>query len=114
MASIVDAVALDERGDLGADWRPSRPVRIGPLAGDQAAVPPQDGARGEQLVRPQPGRQEADQRGEDRAVSPVQLGRGWARRSTAVARRSTSSSASMEADDRPSRTSEPQTRTKMR
>jgi hypothetical protein len=41
-------------------------------------------------------------------------GRGFARRSTATSCRSTSSSASLEADDRPSRTSQPQSRTKMR
>jgi hypothetical protein len=37
---------LDQRGDIGADRRPSRAVRAGPLAGDEAAVPAQDGARG--------------------------------------------------------------------
>ena len=41
-------------------------------------------------------------------------GRGWVRRSTAISCRSTSSSASLEADDRPSRTSQPHSRTKMR
>ena len=41
-------------------------------------------------------------------------GRGWVRRSTATSCRSTKSSASLEADDRPSRTSQPQSRTKMR
>ncbi len=41
-------------------------------------------------------------------------GRGWVRRSTATSCRSTSSSTSFEADDRPSRTSQPQSRTKMR
>ena len=40
--------------------------------------------------------------------------RGLVRRSTATSCRSTSSSASLEADDRPSRTSQPQSRTKMR
>ena len=55
--------------------RPVR-LRVGPLAGDQAAVPPQDGAGGDQPVRPQPCRQEPDQRGEDRAVGPVQPGPG--------------------------------------
>jgi len=41
-------------------------------------------------------------------------GRGWVRRSTAISYRSTSISASLEADDRSSRTSQPQSRTKMR
>ena len=41
-------------------------------------------------------------------------GRGVVRRSTATSCRSTSNSASFEADDRPSRMSQPQSRTKMR
>jgi len=27
---------LDDRGDLGADRRPSHPLRVGPFTGDQA------------------------------------------------------------------------------
>jgi hypothetical protein len=53
--------------------RPAR-VRVSPLAGDQAAVPPQDSARGDQPVRSQLCRQEPDKRGEDRAVGPVKPG----------------------------------------
>jgi hypothetical protein len=41
-------------------------------------------------------------------------GRGWVRRSTATSCRSTSSSASLDAAERPSRTSQPQSRTKIR
>ena len=63
-----------QRGDLGADRRPSGPVRAGSLPGDQAAVPPQDSARGDQPVRSQPCWQEPGQGGEDRAVGPVQPG----------------------------------------
>jgi len=37
---VLGGEPLDQRGDLGADRRPSDAVRIGPLAGDQAAVPP--------------------------------------------------------------------------
>jgi len=44
----------DQRSDLGADRRSSYAVRVGPLAGNQAAVPAQDGARGNQTVHPQP------------------------------------------------------------
>jgi len=62
----------DERGDLGADRRASRPVRIGPFPGDQAAVPPQHCAGRDQPVHPQSSRQELDEGGEDRAVGPVQ------------------------------------------
>jgi len=54
------------------------------------------------------------QRGEDRAVGPVERGRVLVRRSTAASCRRTSSSASLAAEDRPSRISHPQTRTKMR
>ena len=75
-AVVLGGDPLDQLGNLSAGRRPSRPVRIGPLAGDQAAVPAQDGAGGDQPVSPQPGRQEPDQRGEDRAVCPVEPGPG--------------------------------------
>jgi hypothetical protein len=42
--AVLGSQLLDERGDLGADWRLARPVGIGPLPGYQAAVPPQDDA----------------------------------------------------------------------
>jgi hypothetical protein len=87
------------------DWA-SRAARIGPLPGDQATVPPQDGARRDQPVRPQPSRQEPDQRGQHRAVGPVPPGPGQVTRSTATSCRSTSSSASLNAGERPSRTSQ--------
>ena len=47
-------------------------------------------------------------------LTAASRGRGLVRRSTATSCRSTSSSASLEADDRPSRTSQPQSRTKTR
>ncbi len=93
------------------DWA-SRAARIGPLPGDQATVPPQDGARRDQPVRPQPSRQEPDQRGQHRPVGPVPPGPGQVRRSTATSCRRTSSSASSNAGERPSRTSQPAIRTK--
>ena len=71
---VLGGEPLDQRGDLGADRRPSGPVRVSPFPGDQAAVPPQDGAGRDQAVHPQPCRQEPDQRGEDRPVGPVQPG----------------------------------------
>jgi hypothetical protein len=50
----------------------SRAARIGPLPGDQATVPPHDGTRRDQPVRPQPSRQEPDQRGQHRGgPSPI-------------------------------------------
>src|ERR1039457_2801377 len=73
---VLGGEPLDERCGLGADRRPSCPAGVGPLAGDQAAVPPQDGAGGDQPVHPQPCRQETDERGEDCAVGPVQPGPG--------------------------------------
>ncbi len=113
-AVVLGGEPLDQRGNLGADWRPSRPVRIGPLAGDQAAVPAQDGSGGDQPVRSQPAGRSRISAARTARSAQSSRGRGWARRSTATSCRSTSSSASLEADDRPSRTSQPQTRTKMR
>jgi hypothetical protein len=69
---ILAGESLDQHGDLRADWRAARPVRIGPLPGDQAAVPVQHSTWGDQPVRPQAPGQEPDQRGKDRAVGPVQ------------------------------------------
>jgi hypothetical protein len=54
LGRVLGREPLDHCGDLGADRRPSRSVRVSPLAGDQAAVPPQDGAGGDQPVHPQP------------------------------------------------------------
>jgi hypothetical protein len=75
-AVVLGGEPFDQRGDLGADRRPSRSVRVSPLAGDEAAVPAQDGAGGDQPVHPQLCWQEPDQRGEDCAVCPVEPGRG--------------------------------------
>jgi hypothetical protein len=74
---VLGGKPLDQRGDLGTDRRPTRPVWVGPLPGDEAAVPPEHGAGCDQPVHPQRSRQQADQRGEDCAVSPVQLGLGY-------------------------------------
>jgi hypothetical protein len=73
-AVVLGGEPLDQRGDLGADRWPSCPVQVGPVAGDQAAVPAQDGAGSDQPVHSQPWQQESDQRGEDGAVGPVQPG----------------------------------------
>jgi hypothetical protein len=73
---VLGSESLDEHGDLGADRRASRPVRVGPVPGDQAAMPPQDGAWGDQPVHPQASRQELEQPGEDGAIGPVQPGPG--------------------------------------
>lgn len=75
-AVVLDREPLDQGGDLSVNRRPSRPVRVSPLTGDQAAVPPQHGAGGDQPVHPQLPRQEPDERGEDGAVGPVEPGPG--------------------------------------
>ena len=69
---ILSGEPPDQHGDLSGDRRAPRPVRVGPLPGNQAVVPAQDGPRGDQLVRPRAPGQEPDQRREDRAVGPVQ------------------------------------------
>jgi hypothetical protein len=113
-AVILGGEPLDQRGDLGADRRPSYPVRVGPFTGDQAAVPTQDGAGvTSRCVRSRAGRSRISAARTARSAQSSR-GRGWVRRSTATSCRSTRSSAFLEADDRPSRTSHPQTRTKMR
>jgi hypothetical protein len=79
----------DQHGDLGADRRPPRPVRIGLLAGEEAAVPPKHGTGTDQPVCPQAPGQDADQRGEDRGrPSPGAAGDGCgaARQPRAAAR----------------------------
>ena len=73
-AVVLGGEQFDQCGDLGADRRPSCPVGVGPLAGDQAAVLPQDSAGCDQPVHPQPRWHEPDQRGEDRPVGPVEPG----------------------------------------
>jgi len=73
-AGVLGGEQFDQRGDLGADRRPSCPVGVGPLAGGEAAVPVQDSAGRDQPVPPQPCWQEPDQRGEDRPVGPVEPG----------------------------------------
>jgi len=75
-AVVLGGEPLDQRGDLGADRRPSRPVRARPPAGAQAAVPAQDCTGGDQPVQTHRCWQEPDQRGEDGAVGPVEPGPG--------------------------------------
>jgi len=71
--TCVPGEAPDERGDLWADWPSARAAGIGPLPGDQATMPPQDGIRGEP-VRPQLRWPVPDQRGHDGPVGPVEPG----------------------------------------
>jgi hypothetical protein len=103
---------LDERGDLQAERRAFWSGADRPLPGEQAALPPQHCGGGDQPV-PQPSWQEPGQRGWDRAAGPVQPGRGLARRGAATRCRRTSSLAFASAGERPGRTSQPQSRTKI-
>jgi hypothetical protein len=71
-AAVLGGEPLDQRGDPGADRRPSHP-RADPLSCHQAAMPPQDGAGGNEPVRPQlPWRE--PQRSKNRSVGPVEPG----------------------------------------
>ena len=88
---------------------PAGPVWVGPFPGDQAAVPPEHGAQRDQPVPPQPCRQDPDRRGEGRAVGPVEPGPRIGAAQHRDSCRITSCSASLEADERPSRTGQPQT-----
>jgi hypothetical protein len=105
---------LDERGDLGADRRPSCPVRVGPLAVTrrrcQRRTVPGVTSR---CARTLAGKSRISAARTARSAQSSR-GRGWVRRSTATSCRSTGSSASLEADDRPSRTSQLHSRAKMR
>ena len=114
-AVVLGGEPLDQRHDLGADRRPASPAGIGPLAGDQAAVPPQGGAG--VTSRCTPNRAGRSRICAARIARSAQSGRGrgLVRRSAATSCRSTSSSAFFDADDhRLSRISDPQSRTKMR
>jgi hypothetical protein len=89
-------------------------VRVGPVAGDQAAVPAQDGAGvTSRWARSCAGRSRVSAVRTARSAQS-RRGRGLVRRSTATSCRSTSSSAFLQADDRLSRISQLQSRTKMR
>jgi hypothetical protein len=113
-AVVLGGEPLDERGDLGADRRMPRPVRIGPPAGDQAAVPARDGAGSNESACSQPSGRSRISAARAARSAQSSPGRGSARRSTATPCRTTGNSASLEADDRPSRTSLPQPRTTVR
>ena len=112
---VLGGEPLDERGDFGADWRPSCPVRIGPLPGHHAAAPHRRTVPGvtRRCIRCFPGRSRIRAARTARSAQSSR-GLGWARRSTATSCRSTGSSASVDAGERPSKTSQPPGRTKIR
>lgn len=57
---------------LVTDPRAAGPVRIGPMPADQAAVPGQQGGRGDDPMLPQRAGQGPDQRGQHHPVRPCQ------------------------------------------
>jgi len=59
-------------GDRVIEGRTTGAVRVGPLLGHQAAVPAQDGGRGDQAMSAYHRRKVSDQRGEQGPVGPVQ------------------------------------------
>jgi len=63
--------------DLPADRRAGGPARLGPPAGDQTAVPGQQGSRRDQPTASQPGWQQLGPGRQDRAVGPVRLRPGY-------------------------------------
>jgi hypothetical protein len=62
----------DQSGQAVADRRPARRPGLAPFTGGQTAMPPQDGARGDQPADTQLPGQNPDERGQHCAVSPVQ------------------------------------------
>ena len=65
-----------QSADLVARPRAAWPVGLGPLAGDQTAVPCQQGSRRDQPAATQRGGQQPGQGRQDRAVGPVRPGPG--------------------------------------
>ena len=115
---VLGGESLDERGDLSADRRPSRPARIGPLPGDQVVTRRRCRRRTvpgvtSRCIRSFAGRSRMSAARIARSAQSSR-GRGLARRSTATSCRGTSSSASLEGAERPSRASQSQSRTKTR
>jgi hypothetical protein len=102
-AVVLGGEPRDERGDLGADRRPSCPIRVGPLAVTRQ--------RCQRRTKPGVTRRCARTVAGKSRISAARAarsaqssrGRGWVRRSTATSCRSTIS-ASLEADDRLSMT----------
>ena len=67
---------FDQRDDHWVDgWAPGA-ARVGPLLGDQAAVPAQDRGRGDHAMPAQPRGQVSDECGEQGSVGPVEAGLG--------------------------------------
>ena len=113
-AVVLGGEPLDERRDLSTDRWASGPVRVGPFLSHQATMPSQDGAGRDQPVCLQPLGSCRISAASTARSAQSSRGRGLRRRRTATSCRSTSSSAFLDAGDRPSRTSQLQSRTKIR
>jgi hypothetical protein len=107
------------RGELAVPVANQEPEPPGPIAEARDQVPacwavqgledPADRGCADQPVRPQPCRQEPDQRGEDRAVGPVEPGPGMGAAPHGDLVPEHEQFGVLEAGDRPSGTSQPQT-----
>jgi hypothetical protein len=75
---------FDQRGYHRVDRWATEAIRVVPLLGHQAAVPPQGRCRSDQAVTAQHHRQASDQGGEQGSVGPVQAGLRVVLRSTAT------------------------------
>jgi hypothetical protein len=93
-------------GDFGPP-APTRPVRVSPFPGDQGCVPALNRLRRDQSMAAGGRRTEVPQRGEHRRSAQSKRGFG-------LVRRSTSSSASFDTDDRASNANQPVSRTRIR
>jgi hypothetical protein len=68
---VLSGQPLDQRGDGVVEGWATGAIRMGPLLGYQAAVPPQDRGRGDQAMAAQHRAKASDQRGEHGSVGPV-------------------------------------------
>ena len=87
---------FDQRDDHWVDgWAPGA-ARVGPLLGDQAAMPAQDRGRGDHAMPAQPRGQVSDECGEQGSVGPVEAGLGVGSAEYATSWRRTRSSMSLD------------------
>ena len=71
-ARVLPGHPYHQRSEEVVDRWPSGPARIGPSSADETAMRAQDRVRGDQAMAPQCPRQPPHERGEQRAVRPVQ------------------------------------------
>jgi hypothetical protein len=95
--------------ELTGPWT-ARLIRVGPLAGDQTAVPGQQRFRRDQSAAPQPGWQQPGKSRQDGPVGPVRLGPGRPG-GAGPSPHAAAPGSPRPSTPRPSRTSQPNTRT---